>query len=244
MTLPSILRRTAAPSAIAAALCLSSAAFAQSLAVNPINVQMAPGQMATLLTVINQSDVKTAVQIRAFAWSQKDGLDQLTPSDDVLASPPLAEIAPGGTQIIRLVLRKPVVGHEDTYRILLDQIPPAALPGVVRVALRMSLPVFAQPVTRVAPKLAFHIERGAGGSYLVALNAGGRHDAVRDLTLSTATGTALKLEDTQLPYVLAGSTRRWKIVPDAAFAGATGPLRITASTDTGPLKRLPVALRP
>ncbi|WP_161989014.1 fimbrial biogenesis chaperone [Sphingomonas glacialis] len=245
MTRPSILRGGVATGALAAALlCLSPAAQAQSLAVNPINVLMAPGQMATLLTVINQGQAETAVQIRAFVWSQKDGIDVLTPSDDVVASPPLTRIVPGGTQIVRLVLRKPVIGREATYRILLDQIPAAAEAGVVRVALRMSLPVFAQPTTRVAPKVSFHIERDATGSYLVALNDGAHHDAIRDLTLSTANGTALKLEDAQLPYILAGATRRWHIAPDAALASATGPFMLTASTETGVLKRLPVAFRP
>lgn len=245
MSLPSMLRAGLATSALATAmLCLSPAASAQSLAVNPVNVQMAPGQMATLLTVINQGETATAVQIRAFVWSQNDGIDTLTPSEDVLASPPIARIAPGGTQIIRLVLRKPVVGNEASYRILLDQIPPAAEAGIVRIALRMSMPVFAQPVTRVAPKLSFHVEHDATGSYLVALNDGGRHDTLRDLTLSTRSGAPLKLENTQLPYLLAGATRRWRITPDAALAGASGPLLLAASTETGVLERLPVAIRP
>lgn len=245
MTLPSIMRGGIATGALAAALLsLSPAAQAQSLAVNPINVQMAPGQMATLLTVINQGPAETAIQIRAFAWSQKDGIDVLTPSDDVVASPPLTRIAPGGTQIVRLVLRKPVIGQEGTYRILLDQIPPAAEAGVVRIALRMSMPVFAQPTARIAPKVSFHVERNATGSYVVARNDGAHHDAIRNLTLSTANGKALKLEDTQLPYVLAGATRRWHIAPDATLASAKGPFMLTASTETGVLKQLPVAFRP
>jgi P pilus assembly chaperone PapD len=41
---------------------------AQSLTVLPINIEMAPKQMATTLTVINQGEAETSVQIRVMAW--------------------------------------------------------------------------------------------------------------------------------------------------------------------------------
>ncbi len=215
-----------------ASLAASSGAAAQSLAILPVNIQMEPGQMATLLTVINQGPVETAVQIRAFSWNQADGTDQLVSSEDIMISPPLAKIQPGATQIVRLVLRKPVTEREGTYRILLDQIPPPAEAGVVRVALRMSLPVFAEPATRVAPALKFHIESQDGQAYLVAVNEGGRHEALRDVVLKSANGASLKVDSSVSPYVLAGAKRRW---PIAGQATVSGPVNLSAQTKTDPL---------
>lgn len=104
-------------------------AKAQALSVLPVNIQMAPGQGATTMTVTNHGDSETSIQIRAFAWDQQDGEDQLTGSDAVLVSPPLATIPPHGSQVIRIVLRKRPEEQEATYRILLDQIPPTRTAG-------------------------------------------------------------------------------------------------------------------
>jgi fimbrial chaperone protein len=188
---------------------------------------MQPGKQATSLTIINQSDIESAIQIRAFIWTQVDGKEQLTPSDDVLTSPPIATIAPGAIQVVRLVLHKPVVGHEATYRILLDQIPPVAAPGTVRIALRLSIPIFAPPATRVTPRLAFHIEKDGGQSYLVAVNNGTSHDTLRDIALTNSDGSSVSVEAGASPYVLAASTRRWTISSEH-LPSHGGALHLTA----------------
>jgi fimbrial chaperone protein len=218
-------------------LLIGGVARAQSLMVIPVNVQMAPQQRATTLTVINRGDSETAIQIRAYAWNQQDGHDHLVISDAVLVSPPLASIAPGGTQIVRLILRQPPQGREATYRILLDQIPPPAAPGIVRVVLRMSIPIFAQPTTRAVPRVQFHIERDAGKAYLVALNDGGRHDAIRDVVLRTSDGRKLTTESNASPYVLAGATRRWLITGQGSLPLPSGSLRMTGHADAGTIEQ-------
>jgi fimbrial chaperone protein len=218
-------------------LLTGGAARAQSLMVLPVNIQMAPGQMATTLTVINRGDSETAIQVRAYAWSQLNGDDQLTVSDAVLVSPPLTSIAPGAAQVVRLILRRSPEGREATYRIVLDQIPPPALPGKVRVVLRMSIPIFAQPATRVLPHVYFHIERDAGRIFLVALNDGRRHEVIREIVLWTSDGRKLKTESSASPYVLAGVTRRWPINAQGALPLPDETLRLTARADSGAIEQ-------
>jgi fimbrial chaperone protein len=205
-----------------------SPAEAQGLTVLPVSIQLVPGQMATALTVINQTDSETAFQVRAFAWAQPGtGDDQLTPTNELLASPPLGTAGAGATQVVRLVLRRPASNKEATYRILLDQIPPPASPGTVRIALRLSIPVFAEPAVRVAPHVQWHIENDGRQPHLVAVNDGTQHETVRDLALGAA-----KIDAKTSPYILAGATRRWRILaPSALSAGAS--LRLTGRGDTG-----------
>src|ERR1700742_1222288 len=93
-----VARRRAAPIGVlvglVSVLLAAGTANAQSLTVLPVSIELAPGQMATTLTVINQGDAETAFQIRAFAWSQRaDGDDQLGVTDDLRASPPIATVA-------------------------------------------------------------------------------------------------------------------------------------------------------
>lgn len=214
-----------------AVLLMARSAGAQQLTVLPVTIQMAPGQMAAALTVVNQGDRETAIQVRAYVWNQSaDGSEQVTPSDEILASPPLGTLAPGATQVVRLVLRRPPDAHEGTYRILLDQIPAPAQPGTVRVALRLSIPIFAEPPVRAVPHVQFRVEREAGQSYLVASNDGARHETFREIRLATGKGETLRIEPGASPYVLAGATRRWRILaPSGPPAGAA--LHLTARAE-------------
>ncbi len=214
-----------------------SPALGQALAVQPVTVHLAAGQRATTLTVTNQGPGETAIQIRVFNWSQDGGKDELTASDVVLASPPLATIPPGGSQIVRLMLRRSPEGREATYRILLDQLPPPAVEGVVRVVLRMSIPIFAQPPNRVAPRMEFRLEREAGQVYLVGANNGLRHEVFRDIVLTTREGMKLRPEKSASPYVLAGATRRWAMVPESQAPVVDETLHLTAHGDAGAVER-------
>jgi fimbrial chaperone protein len=233
----------------AALCCLAAAIWAaaaigaaqsQGLTVLPVSIDLPPGQMAAAMTVINQGDGETSFQVRSFAWRQPGGEDQLAATDELLASPPLGTIPPGGTQVVRLVLRRPAQAQEATYRILFDQIPPPAAPGTVRIALRLSIPVFAQPPTRVAPHLQWRIESSGRQASLVAVNDGSHHEAVRDIALSQTGGAAVKIESGASPYVLAGSTRRWRILsPGVPSPGAS--MHLTAHADAAPVDQ-PVAI--
>jgi fimbrial chaperone protein len=223
----------------------SLAAGAQALAVLPVNIFVQPGQRATTLTVTNQGSAETAIQIRAFAWNQPDGADQLTTSDAVVVSPPLVSIAAGATQVVRIVLRQSPQGSEATYRILVDQIPPKAEPGIVHIVLRMSIPIFAQPMTRAAPHVQFHVEFDAGQVYLVGINDGLRHEAIRNIELSTSDGRTLKADPSSSPYILAGVTRRWHIAMEGPLPLPSESLRLTAHADAGAIKeQVPVIAKP
>ncbi len=93
------------------------------------------------------------------------------------------------SQVVRLVLRHAPEGKEGTYRIPLDQIPPVAAPGTVRIALRLSIPVFAEPSGRALPHVQYHVRTDAGQVYLIGTNDGDRHTPglYTDTILATVT---------------------------------------------------------
>lgn len=203
---------------------------AQALNVVPVTIQMAAGQRASSLTVVNQGDVVASFQLRAFRWSQgTDGAETLAPSDEISVSPPLGTIAPGASQVVRIVVRPASSSQETSYRLLLDQIPAPAAPGTVRIALRLSLPVFAQPATKTTPHLRFHVERITDQIYLVAVNDGNRHEKLQDITLRAGDGAVLGIDKNLSPYVLAGATRRWHIAAKSPLSDAT--LLLTAHAE-------------
>jgi fimbrial chaperone protein len=202
--------------------------------VSPVKVEMPAGQMAAVLTIGNQSDREIAFQIRPFAWQQnRAGDDQLTATDDLQASPPLATVAAGATQVARLVLRRRPQGREATYRILVDELSPPGSAGRVHVALRLSIPVFAEPADRVSPQVQWRIAAQGGQAWLVAVNEGNRHQTVRDVVLRTADGRALQVEVNAPPHILAGGLRRWRVLNRGASLAPGTVVRLTASADSG-----------
>jgi fimbrial chaperone protein len=153
----------------------------------------------------------------------------------VVVSPPLASIAPGATQVVRLILRLPPssADREATYRILIDQIPPPAEPGIVNIVLRMSIPIFALPTTRAVSIVRYHVELHAGQMYLVGSNDGLRHEAIRDIALSPTDGRKLTPGPSASPYILSGATRRWAIPAQGPLPLPGENLQLTAHSDAG-----------
>ncbi len=228
-----MLRHIALAFVSALALCsLTEPASAQALTVLPVVIDMQPGQLTATLSISGQAGSESSYQVRAFAWNQDGGNDHLVQTDDLVLSPPLGVIQANGVQIVRIVVRRPPKDHESVYRILLDQIPPPSAPGTVRIALRLSLPVFVEPTTRVAPHLEWRAERDGDAVYLVAINNGTRHERVRDVVL-TAGGATFKPEGDNSPYLLAGATRRFRLSGNGVLLRSGADLRLTAQSDTG-----------
>jgi len=210
-----------------------SPARAQGLEVTPTNVVFGPGQTAATLTVTNRGDQKVSFQIRGFSWLQDaQGNDVLEPSASLLASPPIASIEAGGSQVVRLILRQPPQGREATYRILFDQLPPPHQAGVVRILLRLSIPAFAEPQTEVTPQLHWRVAHDEGGWWLIAANTGSRHLTLGNLKLLAPDGQELRVTVASPPHILAGATKRWPIAESAGLT-ANEALRVTATADVG-----------
>ena len=184
-TAPSHWRPVAAPLVVlAVAMLVGGAAHAQGFQVSPIQVQFAPGQLGTTLAVTNNTNEASVIQARPFQWSQSGDTDILKETTDLAVSPPITKIDAGQTQTFRIVLRHAPTGAESSFRLLLDQLPPPATPGTVKVALRFSIPVFSRPGTRIATDIAWRVVVDQAGAVLVATNRGGEHLHILNTTLT------------------------------------------------------------
>jgi fimbrial chaperone protein len=230
----------------AVSFCLAAdATGAQSLSVLPVNVFLQPGQKAATLSVTNSGDKPTSIQVRAYDWGQKNDEDELTASNIVVVSPPLVTIAPGSTQVVRLILRQSAQTREATYRIILDQIPGPSESGVVQMVLRLSIPVFVAPATKAASQAQFHLERDGDKLFLVGVNTGLSHEVVHDIVVTASDGRALKLKSKVSPYLLAGATRHWELDPQGYTPQPGETLTLTAHGAVGAIEeQLRVATAP
>jgi fimbrial chaperone protein len=221
--------------ALVFAVCAFGArADADGIMVSPVSIVVAPGQMAAALTIVNNGDREVSFQIRSFAWQENRAGDvELSPSTDLLVSPPLGTIAPGATQTARLMLVHAPQDREISYRILFDELAPPAQAGLVHIALRLSIPVFAEPSGIAAPHVQWRLASQGSQMWLIAHNDGMRHQTIRDIALHTADGHAFDLKEDTPPYVLAGGEHRWSIQAGNRLPGPGAVLRLTATGDSG-----------
>jgi fimbrial chaperone protein len=187
------------------------------------------------LTVRNNGTEPAVVQLEILGWSQQDSSDVFSPTRDILATPPIFTVQPGGSQVIRVGLRRAVDPlRELTYRLFLQEVPQAPKPGFqgLQVALRLSVPVFVNPPVAPAPVLRWWVLREPTGELRVRLtNDGNAHVQVASFQLAAAGRTVVDRQQVSA-YVLPGQRRHWVVKPVGPVA-AGAVLSLSAATDTG-----------
>lgn len=217
----------------------AGSASAGAFHVNPVRVTLSAERSVAALTVRNTGSEPTVVQLEPVGWSQQGQDDVYAPTQELLATPPVFSIPPGGSQVVRVGLRRaPDPRMELSYRLFLHEVPPAAQTGVsgLQVALRIGIPVFVAPTAPVRPALDWRLVKTAEGGIELSLeNPGSSHVQVQRLTLATG-AAAPAIASVQTPaYVLAGKRREWKLpAPPSGQAPAVGArVKLFATTDAG-----------
>ena len=165
---------------------------------------------------------------RVFEWALRDGKDHFTPTDQVIASPPIVQLAPGSDALVRLLrLTGAPVDGEKAYRLVIDEVPNAnrVRNMGVNLAVRYALPLFFVNPDASQSKLVWTIENRGGRKVLVSANSGDRSVRISDLAIG-----GVKIAPGLAGYVLGRSERVFELPRNAPNAGA-----ISAETDKGRL---------
>jgi fimbrial chaperone protein len=221
---------------LAAAFVMAAAhtANASSLQVTPLLIEVpAPGATSTL-TLRNETPRPVNGQVRVFRWTQANGKDVLEPTDVVVASPPLVNLASRVSYAVRVVrtARQPAA-KEEAYRLVIDELPDAsrARTGAIAIVLRHSLPVFFRPQEQGTPKLTWSVRSQGGRITVTVRNDGQRRARLTRMKVSDGK-TTVNFGDGLVGYVLANSTMSWT---KPSPRGLGGSVKITAQGDTGPV---------
>ncbi|MGE8323700.1 MAG: molecular chaperone [Pseudomonas sp.] len=222
--------------------CLASvpAWAATSVLIWPIDPVLEADQKAGALWLENRGTAPANLQVRVFAWRQGDYQEQFQAQREIIGSPPVANIAPGQKQLIRLTRTGPSpAGQEQAYRIIIDEIPAAiavdkAEPGTtaaIRLQMRYSVPLFvygeglwgkADPEGKRnaegvgKPQLSWNAVTVQGKPYVELRNTGPVHARLTDVVVQQGSHSKPVAEGL-LGYVLPGASMRWPapLVPSA-----------------------------
>ena len=217
----SIFSRKRAVSAIRAICILymlgyAGAALCGTFQVNPIRITLSPQNASALLSVRNDSAEKVRFQIGVFEWDQSpDGEMLLNPTEDLVFYPNLLAIDPGDERNIRLGTNKAIVATEKSYRVFVEELPPAEKSehNGIRILTKMGVPIFIQPATRLLQGQVEHMQLGGGEFSFVIKNAGNVHFFPRTIRVQGKDPLGAMLLERQLQpwYILSGGMRKYSI---------------------------------
>jgi len=216
--------------------CFPSLTNAAGWEIDPVRIELSTQQQTAALSVKNTTNQSTSIQIQAVTWSQRDGKDIFAPTKELLVSPPIVTIAPKSEQIVRVALRRDAdAAKELTYRLNLQELPPkqsANFTGV-KVALRVTLPVFVQSLNGGAsPKMEWDIMRMPEDQLKVTLrNTGNAHVQISDFGLYALGNEKAIAGESGSSYVLQGQTHEWALKANSLDKVTNNRLRFTAFTD-------------
>jgi fimbrial chaperone protein len=223
---------------IALALFLAAAeATAGSFQVNPIRVDITKGATTAPITVRNDGDDAIVIQASVVGWTQDNGQDVYVPTTEALVTPPVMTVPPGGEQIVRVGLRRPLDPQRElTYRLYLQEVPPPPKAGFtgLQVALRVGVPVFVSPLAASIRRLEWSAQIGPDGAFrLAAQNTGNAHVQVTDFELGLPGAGEPIAHESSLVYVLAGQRRQWTLPAPPDRVKSVTEFRLKAYTDAG-----------
>ena len=220
---------------LAALLAGPVSAWSGSLSVSPIRLDLSARQRVASVVMRNAGSEPSVVQVEVSGWAQSDNQDIYGETQDLLVTPPIFTIPPGGSQVIRVGLRRaqdPAL--ELSYRVFMQELPPPAGPGFqgLQMALRIGVPVFVAASARPRSELRWSAAASGDSVKLVLENGGTAHLRIVDVALTAAGGKNAATVAHIPTYVLPGQRHEWLLkLSTPAKVGAT--FQVQAHTDSG-----------
>lgn len=225
---------------LALALC-AGAAGAADLSLMPVAVHLDRANDRTTVQVVNNGTAPVVLQADAIAWRRDAGIDRDEASDDLIVNPSVFTIAPGRTQVLRVGLRRTTAAeHEQTYRMVLREIPQPEAPGTpsvqgnVRVLVTMRVPVYVAPaaVRREERWQSRYDDQGRLVAHVT--NTGNVHYKVGSVRLEGDDARLAVVTKGSESVLFPGESRSFQLQPRAQVAAAPKqPLTLEVLTDRG-----------
>jgi fimbrial chaperone protein len=216
---------------------------ASGLRITPVRLDFSPRQPTGQIELSNQNAAPKAVQVKAFRWSQKDGVDTYEPSADLFFAPPIVTVPGNGRTLVRFRQRVAApVDREYTYRVFFEELPGAVqdedMAGM-KFRTRFGIPMFVRPAKPVWPAISAATTRDADGLRVKLKNSGAAHVRILELRLypdsvdtrnpdQAVVAQATQPEHGEV-YLLPGSESTW-LLSLAAGANPSG-LKLLVLTD-------------
>jgi fimbrial chaperone protein len=215
-----------------------NASLAGTLNVSPIKINLSKNSSSAIIQVSNARNSDTTIQLQTMRWLQDGEGDSLQPTREIIATPQIFAIKAGATQLIRVgMVTRPDPVNETAYRLVLDEIPSPPEPGFkgLQVALKISLPIFVQPLSKSLPELDLSWAQTQDKKIRVAIvNHGSAHVQILRMKISDESDEkSVFFSHEKMLYVLPGQSRYLDFMPTDQELTPVKNFLIKAETSTG-----------
>jgi len=212
--------------------------------IQPLRLDLSARQKNASIELTNLTGQAIPIQIKLFAWSQKDGQEVLEPSRDVFFAPPITNVTANSKQVVRFRLKRGAdVTRERSYRVFIEQLPPndAALRAAMDFRVRFSIPLFVSPINFSDPSFTATATPVADGLRVQIANPGNTHIKIKGVTayrpntrIDRARRSDIVASATNsragTTYLLPGTTLEW-LLPLSADSPPAEQLKVGINTD-------------
>lgn len=225
--------------AVAAAILGSgprgSQASAATFTVDPTQIFLSSRTGSVLVTLRNESMDTLSFQLSVFAWTQSStGEMQLEPTQDIVFYPPLLTLKPSETRRVRVGTATGFDVREKTYRIFVEELPPAETPKGVRVLTKMGIPIFLRPAKEAATATLSDVRQQDGLVKFTVSNVGTVHVIPRRITVRGLAGSTTAFErELEGWYLLAGGRRDFETAAPKSGCTQVTSIVVDVQFDSG-----------
>jgi fimbrial chaperone protein len=206
-------------------------AVASSFIASPITFNLSPNKPMSILRLTNNGESDLRLQVHAVKWGTDGYNETQVDTDDIILNPPVFMLKPGQQQFMRFGLRSVVpTAKEQSYRLIVDEIPDETSVGKsvgIRTALRISIPVFIDPVQKDA-RVTWHLIRKENRYVLVCDNSGNTHLKINGFIVSDDKGVPV-VRNSDPAYIMPEQRKEWPL----ATNGTLGRITLRVITPVG-----------
>ena len=205
--------------------------------ISPVLVEMSEKQNKQVVRISNSGETAKSFQVDVVAWSQSDEEREIyTPTDELLAVPPLFTLQPGAQQVVRIgLMRDADTDTELAYRVFFTELEPPELDektvSSINIRLRFGIPVFVAPLAPAAPQVQLvNMKTIDEHTFMELKNVGNVRVKVNEVHYQAPTSPDKEVSQAVF-YLHSGKTGFLPLeLPDASVGGTVELITDTAGT--------------
>lgn len=197
-------------------LILPFDSLAGSFSVFPIRIFLDSKNKTETLKIINESDDKVNLLVKAFEWTQdENGKDSYEPTRDLVYFPRVFSIEGKGERMVKLGFQKKFPDIERTFRLFVEEMPNTQKKSggaSLNIVLKMNLPVFVAPAAKAVDKgIIKDIVLSGKALSVTVQNTGNVHHMVKTIKVEgrDSSGEIITFPIKNGWYLLGGKSRTY-----------------------------------
>lgn len=212
-----------------------STAYAASLQIVPIRLQLLPNQKTASISINNEALTPVTLQLKIMKWTHVNGKDVYEDTKNILVTPPIVSIQPQQKQIVRLgALTLPDPKKGETYRLIIKEVPsPTLEPTIgIQTLLEVRVPVVIAPLAPSKPQVVWAANHVGEKKLNVKWeNTGESYISFRNIGLFSKDQEKPLAEHAYQAFLL--PKQKHEFVFDLPYSLKEKTIKIVAQTDAG-----------